>query len=592
MHSRLLKPVLLSAIAWLLSSCGSQDLPDTVLAPDPATRILTKEGAVTGGIASNGTYIWLGIPYAKPPVGDLRWRAPLPPVPRRGSLQATEFGSACAQLATPLGSPPDSIETGSFWGSEDCLHLNIYAPADRTKALPVMLWVHGGGNFVGHSSFYDGSILANRYNLMVVTINYRLGPFGWWHHPAFKGDSPEDASGNYGTLDIIRALEWVQANITAFGGDANRVTVFGESAGGTNVAALSASPLARGLFHGGIMQSGDTTRGVTPASASHKMDDAIPGSETSTAETILRALMSQDCDRACAKGTAGRMTVAEKAALMRGLDAQAVLNLYGLAGLSSMPRIIKDGHVLPREGLLAGFRTSSVPMILGTNKDEPKLFMAFDPNQTVMLGGLPLWRRDAHMYELVAHYGSAAWKLRGVDEVASLLHEVGVPTWTYRFDWDDLAGLPFLPVRELFGAAHAFEIPFVFGHFQLGRQTALLFDEDNKAERLALSERMMAYWAAFAYHGDPGRGLDNDGPLWPAFSPGKGVGFLHLDAGEGGIRLSKDPNPLTLGNLIAMISKDERIEGAVQRCEVAKATFAYNMTKPVYSEIKKQLNCF
>lgn len=587
---------LIGASLWLASCSSDQQTASSsfALVADEKTKVFTEEGSVVGGIAENGARVWLGLPYARAPIGDLRWRAPQPPTPRPDSLQATEFSSVCAQFASPLGGAPESVEAGQLWGNEDCLYLNIYAPSKPVGKLPVMFWMHGGGNIVGHSGFYDGSLLAERHQLVVVTINYRLGPLGWWHHRAFSGDSLEDASGNYGTLDSIQALKWVQANIAAFAGDATRVTIFGESAGATNVASLVASPLARGLFHGAIMQSGDAGRGVTIAEASHAQDGSPPGLEASTNEILLKALMAQsaDCNRACAQTQVRQMAKSQQAALLRRLDAKALLDLYGESGLATMPRLIKDGYVLPKAGLLSGFqRSSAVPMILGTNRDEPTLFMAFNPEHSVLLGGLPLWRRDAHLYDLIVEYGSAAWKLYGVDKPASLLRSAGVPVWTYRFDWDDLAGIPFLPMKAMLGAAHAFEIPFVFGRFQLGRQTALLFDEDNKADRVALSDRMMAYWAAFAYYGDPGRGLDDEGHLWSAFAPDAGIGFLHLDAGKGGIHLSEKAQPLTFDRLLAMLNQDERISGAVQKCEVAKHAFRYNMAASVYIEVKRQLGC-
>ena len=218
----------------------------------PRTEVRTTSGVVAGAVA-NGVVSWKGIPYAAPPVGDLRWRAPQPVAPWTGVRAATEYAHDCMQLpfpsdAAPLGTPP----------AEDCLYVNVWAPEKPASAkLPVMFWIHGGGFVNGGSSpsVYDGSAFARR-GVVFVSLNHRLGRFGFFAHPALTKESPNDPLGNYGYLDQIAALRWVRDNIAAFGGDPGNVTIFGESAGGGSVNTLLVSPLARGLFHKAIVQSG------------------------------------------------------------------------------------------------------------------------------------------------------------------------------------------------------------------------------------------------------------------------------------------------------------------------------------------------
>ncbi|HXX47349.1 MAG TPA: carboxylesterase family protein, partial [Myxococcota bacterium] len=207
------------------------------------------------------TFTWLGIPFAKPPLGPLRWRPPQPPEPWTGVRDALALGSACPQMANPLGDQPNA-KKGTVIGREDCLYLNVYAPrssADEAanRRLPVMLWIHGGGNSIGHAGGYDGSSLAGTYNVVVVTANYRLGALGFTNLADIGGEAWA-SSANCGILDQVAALSWVRENISAFGGDRDNVTIFGESAGGCSVVTLLATPSAKGLFHKAIAQSAST----------------------------------------------------------------------------------------------------------------------------------------------------------------------------------------------------------------------------------------------------------------------------------------------------------------------------------------------
>jgi para-nitrobenzyl esterase len=208
---------------------------------------------VAGADANNGSWVWAGIPYAKPPVGELRWKAPQDPEPWNKIRQSTYNFTRCTQPVFDLQwNPVNKIQ-----GSEDCLYLNVFRPKTNAKNLPVYFWIHGGGNSFDGADNYDASILAQKSNMVVVVIQFRTGPFGWFNHPALNPNgTAEDKSGNYGVLDMIKALKWVNKNIAAFGGNPKNVTIAGESTGGYRVMNLMISPLAKGLFHTAINQSG------------------------------------------------------------------------------------------------------------------------------------------------------------------------------------------------------------------------------------------------------------------------------------------------------------------------------------------------
>ena len=272
---------LVMVLALALAACSGDEASDadagvdSKQAPDHIEQVAAAEamvdttperryreppaGPVRGFISTAGALAWQGIPFAKAPLGALRWRAPQPLDPWTETREALAFGSPCVQL--PVNMEGSGIDPNAPYGSEDCLFLNIYRPDtadDPSDPLPVMVWIHGGGNSIGEASQFDGSRLAISQNVVVVTINYRLGPLGWFLHPQVTGtgESEADRAGNYGNLDQIAALQWVQANIATFGGNPANVTIFGESAGGRNVITLLLSPTANGLFHRAISQSG------------------------------------------------------------------------------------------------------------------------------------------------------------------------------------------------------------------------------------------------------------------------------------------------------------------------------------------------
>ena len=302
-----MKKIILILLSALLISGGGyfviKHLKRTtppVAVTDPQTRRTTLNGVVIGFSEPNNTDCWRGIPFAKPPVGKLRWKAPLPPDNWDDTLEALESCIPCTQYGSPLASVPKK-QYGSVVGSEDCLYLNIWAPHFAPKdvptgndGLPVMVWIHGGGNSVGHGGGYTGKYLAEEQRVIVVTINYRLGPFGWFYHPALAENSTtaEDKSGNFGTLDIIRALSWIKGNIRAFGGDPDNVTVFGESAGGVNTFSMLISPKAKGLFHKAISQSGMTR--VSPQDKALNYRDLPANGHAFSSKEVINQLLIAD----------------------------------------------------------------------------------------------------------------------------------------------------------------------------------------------------------------------------------------------------------------------------------------------------------
>jgi len=579
-HPEWLSPAILIVSAlvglFMLGACAPRETVE--LTPgDPASSRSLDSGEVVGFANPAGGYSWLGIPFAAPPTGDLRWRAPQPVKAWSGPRNALLPGEPCTQYGSQLG----GVGTpGSQQGSEDCLYVNVYSPKLSagelaSRSLPVMVWIHGGGNTVGHGAFVDGGVLAAREQVVVVTINYRLGPFGWFVPPgnprlASHGPGDLDGSGNYGSLDVVAALRWVQRNARAFGGDPGNVTVFGESAGGTNALALLVTPAAEGLFHRLIVQSLGFGFSAIPS------DD----SPLSTAAVLRRLLVTQGraADAAAAEALAQRMSAEEQATFLRGVDPWALYEAYPRPGSEwdRIPSVFQDGVVIRRGDLAALLADPAthidVPTVLGTNRDEPKIFMAFDPRLVRSAFGLPYALRDPANYEREARYRSLLWKADGVDSIAERLAAHGAPAYAYRWDWDEQGkAYGVIDLSMVVGAAHGLEIPFVFGFFDLGPRSELLFHERNEAGRLELSARMMSYWAEFAATGNPGRGRNAQAPQWLPWSADAAAPRMMVfdTPAGGGIRML--PSNVSRDTVVA-IMQDERLPDA-DHCQLFRATF-------------------
>ncbi len=562
--------------AFLLAACGG-GADEAAVPPvaDPATTLTIAQGTLVGYTqdvdeGALAAHVWLGIPFAAPPVGDLRWRAPRSPRDWDGTLEALEFSDWCVQITNGLDAGY-GYEAGQILGSEDCLYLNVYAPADRgDEPLPVMVWIHGGGNVWGRASQYDASTLAARENVIVVTIQYRLGPLGWFAHPALR-DTAEisiDRTANFGTMDMVASLLWVRDNIGVFGGDAGRVTIFGESAGGHDVASLLVAPQAEGLFHGAIIQSGGPET-VSVAVAEGSAPDPLERGQTTSADAINTIL-----------AFIAPPTPEQLAGAMRSIDVDTLYGAYhrpnGNGDLSVDPyRVIGDGIVLPEDGMLAAMRTpgryNQVPVIAGSNRDETRLFNALDDRFTNRYLGVIILPKSQRLYDVISDYQSRMWQVRGVDNINGALRVGGnYQVYAYRFDWDEEGSFLFTNYSTLLGAAHSWEIPFVFANWNYaGRLDRVIWNDRNREGRLALSDTMMGYWAEFARTGNPGTG-GSDAAWLPHGAAGRIV--FDTDA-DGGVRM--EAGELTPDILYAQMLTDDRLHSQEETCLTYQAVVAW-----------------
>ena len=461
-----------------------------VIAPEEAPRAAVAQGVLVGR-ASDGVRSFKGVPYAQPPVGDLRWRAPRPAEAWAGERDAGRLGAICIQ-------PPANGDNGvgPLPMSEDCLTLNVWAPEGAEGPLPVMFWIHGGGlnNGSGTAALYDGTNLAKR-GVMVVTINYRLGRLGFFGHPALTAEAGgEDLVGNYGLADIIAALEWVRDNAAAFGGDPGNVTVFGESAGGAMVNRLMISESARGLFHRAVVQSGLGRDRSTPTF------NTSDGSPTLEARGVAFAVGA---------GLPANATIDQ----LRALPAERFLtpapSFYG------GDLLVLDGYGgggLVEENVETAFAAgleAPVPLIIGTNSAE---FWWMKPSDLSPYGeiddALTVEERAAFQ---AAYGGEEGYNAHVVSDLAfneparrlARLHAGnGHPTYLYRFDVVSAA----MPEPHA-GATHASERQYVFDNL-----TASPWPTAEMDQRAA--DAMAGYWTRFAAAGDPNGG---SAPAWPEF---------------------------------------------------------------------------
>ena len=516
----------------------------------PGNRsISTTSGVVAAEIGPEGSVIYRDIPFAKPPEGDGRWAPP---------VELTTPDRDIKSKAEPVMCPqPQSMASGGaegeYLGSEDCLYLDIYTPGTPdTTDLPVMLWIHGGSNVTGHKGTYDFSRFAVRERVVVVVINYRLGPFGWFVHPALNGpDLNASPLANFGTLDMVEALRWTQLNITSFGGDRDNVTIFGESAGGRNVFSLLASPVTDGLFHRAIAQSGHV-RSLTVAEA-HNAEREFPMVDRGSWE-VVRAL---DLNNASVD-----------AAALRAIPMNELLFAYfDLEEDHIQPAVIRDGVVIPREGVLAGLANpryaKNVPVMAGTTRDEVTLWLGLSryfvdvsyPFTKALPGKLRI--KDPALYGFWVDMRSRGWKLGAVDEPLSAMREAGyTDLYAYRYDWDEQPDNYFVPFSEILGAAHASEIAFIMGAPMYGAIGDYMYpDTDSAAE---MTKIMMTAWGAFARGGAPRL---PDGRDWPRYDPDSPA-FMRLDVGD---RLGLSDDVPSRDELLDKVAVSETVS-ELERC--------------------------
>lgn len=497
---------------------------------EASTRITSKYGVLEGAAnEETGTLHWLGVPYAQPPIGDLRWQVPQEPQPWEDVKQATDYAPVCLQLSG-----------GKTTGSEDCLNLNIWRPATDSSKLPVLLFVHGGGNMTGSSKEFPGDVLAANTNSIIISIEYRLGAMGFLHHPALQtGDAIRD-SGNFGLLDIFQSLRWVQDNIAAWGGDPHNVTLSGQSAGGRDVMAAVISPLGEGLFQRAFVLSG----GMTTAST------AEGDAKTSAALVQLALADGHGTDEASARAWLDSQTDEQLSVYMRSLPADKLVTAFGGTAIrmAPFPHLFRDGTVIPEKGfdVIPSGDYTKVPMILGSTATEFSAFAFGDPafSPSINDGTLLTDERKAAQYAAAVDYGSQLYSGFNVERAAEQLTAVSgqPPIYAYRFAWGEQDGVISAGLQKLLGATHGADMAFVTGqnigiaaYFPNG-----YFSEDNAPGRAELVQAIHAYLQGFLYTGNPG---SVNGTAWtPWQAQADAARILRLDASneQAEIAMSKE----------------------------------------------------
>ena len=503
------------------------------------------------GIEATDLYVFKGIPYAEPPVGDLRWRAPRDVEYLDAIIDATEFKNECVQPKDNSSIFNRNLSTGD----EDCLYLNIYVPKNQNSLnknkFPVMYWIHGGSNIWGAGSDYDFSNLATSQQVIVVTINYRLGLFGWFASPFFAETGEDlDKSYNFGHLDIIKGLEWVNQNISSFGGDKNNVTIFGESAGGSNTLTMIASPLAEGLFHKAISQSGY----VSSYSAEYAESISELSSKNIFAEDIKYLTDSN-----------------EIVDYLQGLTQTEVYEKYIATAEKYVypitPITMRDGIVVPKEGVYKALEKADPDLIVvaGTNKDEMNYWFvnseyfydtSFEIRRT-------LKRSEANLRSW-NKFRSAIWRYKGAEEPLRRMSKSNDNLYSYRLDWDEEDDGIFGDYSLFVGAAHGIDVPFISNSFDMEQIPwyikNILFPESSAEGRDALSSLMMRYWGNIAKYGDPNVFVSQK---WEKFTANDNQMIILDNPGDPNFGMVT--NPVVPKTLLKEIESDSALE-IEERC--------------------------
>ena len=480
-----------------------------VLLPSAAfAETIKVEGGLLKGTVEDGLRVYRGIPFAAPPVGDLRWRPPQPAAKWKGVRAADRFGRACIQTNAAIANLPAP--------SEDCLYLNVWTPAKSAgEKLPVLVWIHGGGFVAGAPAekLYHGEWLAKK-GVVFVSIAYRLGVFGFLADPELSAESPHHVSGNYGLLDMIAGLQWVQKNISAFGGDPNKVTIQGESAGAAAVSILCASPLAKGLFRAAIAESGGSF-GPVRADASFGEGEPLASAEKRTVDWLSSIKVSNIAEL--------RRIPAEKLQTM-------IPHQFGWA----RPNV--DGWLITGDQyrLYQSGEYNDVPVLTGYNSDEGATFGNPKSQEAYVQSVRKQYQQFANKI-LAAYPGgetpAGKWTARNLMRDSAF----GWNAWTWArlqtktgkskvflYFFDEQAEIPAGAKPGAYGARHASELPYVFRQLREHNRPAPTPKDE------ALSEMMRTYWTNFAKTGDPnGTGL----PEWPAYSNAKPQ-VLHIESGN------------------------------------------------------------
>jgi para-nitrobenzyl esterase len=488
-------------------------------APGSSDRVKVATGILQGSL-HDGILSFKGIPYASPPVGNLRWRPPQPVADWSGVRDATQYGHDCMQLPSPSEAAP----LGRTSPSEDCLVLNVWAPAKSpNKKMAVMVWIHGGGFLNGGSSvpIYDGSAFA-KDDIVFVTFNFRLGRFGFFAHPALTQENPAGPLGNYTYMDQIAALKWVKLNIAAFGGDPNKVTLMGESAGGGSVYTLMNSPAAKDLFSKGIVESGGGRDGSGP----RHLHESEAGSDATPSGEALGVMFARSHGISGVSGDALEQ--------LRNLPAEALVDNLNVANRRANPSIgetfagpMMDGQIILEKGqtgYLAG-NQMKIPMIVGANDSD----LAYPQGDTIAALLKP-FGKDAGKARLiydpdgsnnVDEVGARIARDRGMLEparyVVRLLAPQGQPVYEYRFSY-----VAESMRKEWQGAPHASEVPFVFDTVDER------YGKSVTATDKAMARTIHGYWVNFAKVGNPN---GEKSLSWPTYNAKKDVLANFTDKG-------------------------------------------------------------
>ncbi len=462
------------------------------------TTVQLAAGTVQGAAEDDGFPVvhYLGLPFAAPPLGALRWRAPQPVESWKGVRMATDFAPACAQTGNFYASD-DEATFGAVFGDEDCLYLNIWRPASpAVEPRPVLVFVHGGAGVAGSASLpaYNGRRLAYELDAVVVTIQYRLGVFGGVYLSALQSGDALDDSGAFGLLDQIAALHWIQDNIAAFGGDADAVTLMGHSAGAVSLWSLMRSPLAEGLFDRAVSLSG--------IPMSHNRKDVAERGEV-FAQKLQDAGLSP-----------------QTAADYRALDTAQVLAAG--QGLKSLGQFA-DGTVLPLDDNRDGALINAVPTLIANVANEASmlLFLRYSRVDRDGFWAAIQQHQDIQRRDLLSWFGNLRLSMvsgffnrmveRRLKRAADALVDAGVPVYRYVFEWEDFDS----PWRELLGASHGLDVPFVFGNFQDDSAHVFRFawSPRTQADRELIHRQMTVALGNFIRQSDPDP-LGDDWPLW------------------------------------------------------------------------------
>ena len=537
-------------------------------------KVETSSGIVDG-YKKGGVIYWDDIPYAKPPINQLRWKAPRASNNPKNIISPKE-NNYCVQRPSSLGGPGGE---GLYVGTEDCLYLDISAPTrKKSELLPVMFWIHGGGNTSGLKDLYDFNKMVRRHNVIVVRINYRLGPFGWFTHPSIQDFQTDiDKTSNFGTLDIIAALRWVKDNITLFGGDPDNVTIFGESAGGHNVFSLLVSDKSKELFHKAISMSGYTTS-ISPKDAYFQKDKSSTSSHTSS--EIVKKIINELSDK---KETYSNEEIRD---ILLNLSTQQFFEHYAnRETYEEIPLLTSDNIVIPEAGLRASLFNkdivNKVPTIAGSNRDEVKLWLAtaeyfveLDFSAVGSLLNIPNVKlKDEDAFEAFNYYRSSAWKIRGVDIPLKGLYESGnSDLYAYQYDWDDHRRYVVADFKKLIGAAHATEIPLLAGNAKLvgGYPLSDLIYPAGRS-KLFTSRNMMRFWTNFAKSGEPG--MSTNSIRWSSIVKNNefGSSYIVID-NKNNLKVKEDKK--TFKSLAKELFEDSRVN-ELEKCVILLQMFTF-----------------